>query len=115
MRRLPVTAALALAEARRERSRCTKYRPRHHHPPAPAPPKPQRERRLPPTPRCSAGGWSFSNPSATRGVEMTTRRKRARPGDVLEVRTSRGLAYVHYTSRHPEYGDAIRVLPSLFD
>lgn len=45
---------------------------------------------------------------------MTTRRKRARPGDILEVRTSRGLAYVHYTGRHPEYGDAIRVLPGFF-
>lgn len=44
---------------------------------------------------------------------MTTRRKRVRPGDILEVRTSRGLAYVHYTGRHPEYGDAIRVLPGL--
>ncbi len=45
---------------------------------------------------------------------MTTRRKRARPGDILEVRTPRGLAYVHYMARHPEYGDAIRVLPGFF-
>jgi Regulator of ribonuclease activity B len=45
---------------------------------------------------------------------MTTRRKRARPGDVLEVRTPRGLAYVHYSARDPEYGDAIRVLPGFF-
>ncbi|HLM42954.1 MAG TPA: ribonuclease E inhibitor RraB [Myxococcaceae bacterium] len=45
---------------------------------------------------------------------MSTKRKRARPGDILEVRTPRGLAYVHYTSRHPEYGDAIRVLPGFF-
>ncbi|HEX5751227.1 MAG TPA: ribonuclease E inhibitor RraB [Archangium sp.] len=45
---------------------------------------------------------------------MTTRRKRVRPGDVLEVRTPRGLAYVHYTGRHREYGDAIRVLPGFF-
>jgi hypothetical protein len=45
---------------------------------------------------------------------MTTRRKRVRPGDILEVRTPRGLAYVHYTGRHPEYGDAIRVLPGFF-
>lgn len=45
---------------------------------------------------------------------MTTRRKRARPGDILEVQTPRGLAYVHYTGRHPEYGDAIHVLPGFF-
>lgn len=45
---------------------------------------------------------------------MTTRRKRARPGDILEVHTPRGLAYVHYTAREPEYGDAIRVLPGFF-
>ncbi|HYO54193.1 ribonuclease E inhibitor RraB [Archangium sp.] len=45
---------------------------------------------------------------------MTTKRKRARPGDILEVSTPRGLAYIHYTARHPEYGDAIRVLPGFF-
>ncbi|WP_309896649.1 ribonuclease E inhibitor RraB [Archangium sp.] len=46
---------------------------------------------------------------------MTTRRKRARPGDVLEIRTPRGLAYIHYTyySRKP-YREAIRVLPGFF-
>ncbi len=45
---------------------------------------------------------------------MTTRRKRARPGDILEVSTPRGLAYIHYTARHSEYGDAIRGLPGFF-
>lgn len=45
---------------------------------------------------------------------MTTRRKRARPGDILEVSTPRGLAYIHYSARDPEYGDAIRVLPGFF-
>ncbi|MGZ3457419.1 MAG: ribonuclease E inhibitor RraB [Archangium sp.] len=45
---------------------------------------------------------------------MTTRRKRARPGDILEISTPRGLAYVHYTAKHPEYGDTIRVLPGFF-
>jgi hypothetical protein len=39
---------------------------------------------------------------------MTARQNRARPGDILEVSTPRGLAYIHYTARHPEYGDAIR-------
>lgn len=45
---------------------------------------------------------------------MTSRRKRARPGDILEVSTPRGLAYVHFSARDPEYGDAIRVLPGFF-
>lgn len=45
---------------------------------------------------------------------MTIRRKRVRSGDILEVRTPQGLAYVHYTGRHSEYGDAIRVLPGFF-
>jgi hypothetical protein len=45
---------------------------------------------------------------------MTLKRKRARLGDILEVSTPRGLAYVHYTARDPEYGDAIRVLPGFF-
>jgi hypothetical protein len=45
---------------------------------------------------------------------MAAPRKRARPGDVIEVRTPRGLAYVHYTAKHPEYGEAIRVLPGFF-
>lgn len=45
---------------------------------------------------------------------MTTGRKRARPGDILEVSTPRGLAYVHYSAKDPEYGDAIRVLPGFF-
>jgi hypothetical protein len=46
---------------------------------------------------------------------MTPRRKRARPGDILEVRTARGLAYLQYTyySRKP-YWDVIRVLPGFF-
>lgn len=45
---------------------------------------------------------------------MTPRRKRARPGDVLEVSTPRGLAYIHYAARDSEYGDGIRVLPGFF-
>jgi hypothetical protein len=35
-------------------------------------------------------------------------------GDILEVSTPRGLAYVQYAGKHPEYGDAIRVLPGFF-
>jgi hypothetical protein len=45
---------------------------------------------------------------------MTSSRSRARPGDILEVTTSRGLAYLQYTSRHPDFGETARVLPGLF-
>jgi len=46
---------------------------------------------------------------------MTPKRKRARPGDLLEVRTPRGLVYIQYTyySRKP-YREVIRVLPIFF-
>ncbi|HYO72119.1 MAG TPA: hypothetical protein VEU33_39200, partial [Archangium sp.] len=46
---------------------------------------------------------------------MTKRRKRARLGDVLEVSTPRGLAYIHYTYFTEEpYREIIRILPGLF-
>lgn len=47
---------------------------------------------------------------------MTKRRKRARLGDVLEVGTPRGLAYIHYTflKEDPWYLETIRVLPGFF-
>lgn len=47
---------------------------------------------------------------------MTKRRKRARLGDVLEVSTPRGLAYIHYTylTEEPWYLETIRVLPGFF-
>jgi hypothetical protein len=45
---------------------------------------------------------------------MTPPRKRVRLGDILEVSTPRGLAYVQYAGKHPEYGHAIRVLPGFF-
>jgi hypothetical protein len=46
---------------------------------------------------------------------MTKRRKRARLGDVLEVSTPRGLAYIHYTYfTYQPYWEAIRVLPGFF-
>lgn len=38
-----------------------------------------------------------------------------RPGAVLELRTPKGLAYVQYVGKHPEYGDVIRVLRGLYD
>jgi hypothetical protein len=47
---------------------------------------------------------------------MTKRRKRARFGDVLEVSTPRGLAYIQYTclKEDPWYLETIRVLPGFF-
>lgn len=47
---------------------------------------------------------------------MTKRRKRARIGDVMEVSTPRGLAYIHYTclKEEPWYLETIRVLPGFF-
>ena len=44
---------------------------------------------------------------------MTSSRSRARPGDLIEVNTPRGLAYLHYTARHPDFGDTVFVLPGL--
>jgi hypothetical protein len=46
---------------------------------------------------------------------MTAPRQRARFGDIVEVRTPRGLAYLQYTSKHPKYSDTVRVLPGLFE
>ncbi|HYH95648.1 ribonuclease E inhibitor RraB [Hyalangium sp.] len=46
---------------------------------------------------------------------MAAARKKARFGDVIEVRTPRGLAYLQYTSKHPEYSDTVRVLPGVFE
>ncbi|MFO0828716.1 MAG: hypothetical protein U0572_11295 [Phycisphaerales bacterium] len=45
-------------------------------------------------------------------------RTRPRIGDVVEIATSRGLAYAHYTHEHdvpPRYGALLRVLPGLFE
>jgi len=39
-------------------------------------------------------------------------------GDVIEVRTSRGLAYIQYVFRHtspPVYGELVRVLPGIYE
>jgi len=35
-------------------------------------------------------------------------------GDIIEVKTPRGLAYAQYCGKHSKYGDAIRVLPGFF-
>jgi hypothetical protein len=53
--------------------------------------------------------------SRTVQKESSARMKtRARFGDVIEVPTPRGLAYLQYGSRHLKYGDVIRILPGLF-
>ena len=35
------------------------------------------------------------------------------PGDVVEIRTDGGLAYVQVTHEHPSYPEVVRALPSL--
>jgi hypothetical protein len=35
-------------------------------------------------------------------------------GDVIEIRTNKGLAYAQYTHKHPQYGGLIRVFDHLF-
>lgn len=37
--------------------------------------------------------------------------KRVRPGDVVEIQTRAGLAYVQYTHEHETFGALVRVLP----
>jgi hypothetical protein len=41
----------------------------------------------------------------------------ARPkiGDIIEIKTKRGLAYAQFTHKHPLYGSLIRILPGFFD
>lgn len=40
---------------------------------------------------------------------MTT--ARAKPGDVLEVKTGAGFSYLHYVGKHSDYGDIVVVSP----
>ena len=50
-------------------------------------------------------------------IEMGLR-ERAHIGDIIEIRTSRGLAYAQYTHEHsapPRYGSLIRVLPGFYN
>ena len=39
----------------------------------------------------------------------------AKKGDVLEIATEKGFAYVQYTHYHPECGELIRVLQDFYD
>jgi hypothetical protein len=40
--------------------------------------------------------------------------KRAKIGDIIEIPTSKGLAYAQYTHHHKKYGTLIRVLDGIF-
>ena len=40
--------------------------------------------------------------------------KRIRPGDVIEIPTSRGLAYAQYVLKKEQWGALIRILPGFF-
>lgn len=40
---------------------------------------------------------------------------RLAPGDIVEVTTPKGLAYVQVTHLHPAYPEVVRALPGLFD
>lgn len=44
---------------------------------------------------------------------MATQRKRAKAGDVLELKAGDRFAYLHFVGKHPEYGDAVVVNPGL--
>lgn len=46
---------------------------------------------------------------------MKKKKKRASIGDLIEVETPRGLAYVQYSHRSPRSGALIRVLPGFFE
>jgi len=39
---------------------------------------------------------------------------KARVGDIIEVETKLGLSYAQYTHKHPEFGELIRVIDSVF-
>lgn len=47
-------------------------------------------------------------------MEQMKKKRSARFGDVIEISTPRGLAYAQYVTRHPDYGDVMRILPGLF-
>lgn len=42
------------------------------------------------------------------------KRAKARLGDIIEIKTPKGLAYAQYMHKNAEYGHLIRVLPGLF-
>jgi hypothetical protein len=45
---------------------------------------------------------------------VTSARGQLKRGDVFEIRTDKGLAYVQYTHDHKDLGPLVRVLPGMF-
>ena len=41
--------------------------------------------------------------------------RKVKIGDVIEIRTRKGLAYAHYTHKHKQYGALLRVFDSIYD
>jgi hypothetical protein len=48
------------------------------------------------------------------GLSMDETKEKPRIGDVFELSVRTGFGYFQYLGRHPEYGDAIRVVPVVF-
>lgn len=42
-------------------------------------------------------------------------KRKAAIGDILEIKTPSGLAYIQYTHEHPDMGALVRILPGLFE
>ena len=40
---------------------------------------------------------------------------RVKIGDMVEIKTTRGFAYAHYTHKHKQYGALLRVFQGLYD
>jgi hypothetical protein len=40
-------------------------------------------------------------------------RVRPRLGDIIEIATPDGVAYAHYTHKHPQYGALLRIIPGI--
>lgn len=46
---------------------------------------------------------------------LGAKKKKAKFGDIIGIKTPKGFAYLQYTHKDPEYGDLLRVLPGVFD
>jgi hypothetical protein len=43
------------------------------------------------------------------------KKKRPAIGDIIEIRTPKGLAFAQFSHNDPDYGSLIRILPGVFD
>jgi hypothetical protein len=62
--------------------------------------------------------WDKRGRRRERAFKGEKRRKSVPPpqlGDVVELKTSDGFAYVQYTHEHPTYGELVRVLPGVYE